>query len=254
LGEAVELLSGGLRLAGYLARPPATSAPGGGRHGLIVCHGFPTDPGGAAVAGGTNPGMADRVAAERGWVVLTFNFRGTGASQGDFSMAGWLEDVANAVDFVLAIEGVEAVWSAGFGVGASLCICEAAADERIRGVAAFGAAADFGDWASDPRRFVTQARMVGVIHGADFPSDLYAWARELREIRPLSAVAKIPPRPLLLVHGADDTEVPLIDARSLADAASPTAELRILPAADHRLRHDPRVIAILLGWLDRQTG
>jgi putative redox protein len=65
-------------------------------------------------------------------------------------------------------------------------------------------------------------------------------------------IGKIPPRPLLLVHGANDDVVPILDARALADTADEGVELRILAAAEHRLRHDPRAIAILLGWLDRQ--
>lgn len=254
MGEPVELSSGGFTLAGHLARPPATSAPGGGRYGLVLTHGFPTDPRAATVAGGTNPQLADRLASERGWVVLTFNFRGTGASEGDFSIAGWLADLQAAIERLLAVDGVEAVWLAGFSVGGSLCICAAAEDERVRGVATFGARADFGDWAADARRSINLARTVGVIRTAGFPPDVMAWTRELREIRPLSVVAKIPPRPLLLVHGAEDAEVPLVDARALADAAGPTVELRILPAADHRLRHDPRALAMLVGWLDRQPA
>jgi hypothetical protein len=43
--------------------------------------------------------------------------------------------------------------------------------------------------------------------------------------------------------------------RRVTPASSPkltgTAELCLLPGAGHRLRHDPRAIAILLGWLDR---
>ena len=34
--------------------------------------------------------QARKIAAEAGWVVLTFNFRGTGTSEGDFSLDGWL--------------------------------------------------------------------------------------------------------------------------------------------------------------------
>jgi putative redox protein len=91
-----------------------------------------------------------------------------------------------------------------------------------------------------------------VVHRAGFPEDFEAWARELREIRPLSLIGKVPPRPLLLVHGADDDVVPMLDARALAEAAGGGVELRILPAAGHRLRHDPRAVALLLGWLERQ--
>jgi putative redox protein len=31
-----------------------------------------------------------------------------------------------------------------------------------------------------------------------------------------------------------------------------SADLRMIAGAGHHLRHDPRAIAILLGWLDRQ--
>jgi putative redox protein len=44
----------------------------------------------------------------------------------------------------------------------------------------------------------------------------------------------------------------VLDARALADAAEGELEMRIVAAAGHRLRNDPRAIAILIGWLDRQ--
>jgi putative redox protein len=92
-----------------------------------------------------------------------------------------------------------------------------------------------------------------VIRNKSFPTDVDAWIRELRETRPLSLVAKLAPRPLLLVQGGDDDVVPAIDARALADCHG-SAELRIIQSAGHRLRHDPRAIAVLLGWLERQAA
>jgi uncharacterized protein len=56
-----------------------------------------------------------------------------------------------------------------------------------------------------------------------------------------------------VLHGSDDPEVVADEARALADAARPSSELRVVYAAGHRLRHDPRAIAALLGWLDRQA-
>jgi putative redox protein len=44
------------------------------------------------------------------------------------------------------------------------------------------------------------------------------------------------------------------DARSLAEAAGSFVELRIVANGPHRLRHDPRAIAALLGWLDHQNA
>ncbi|HSH60797.1 MAG TPA: prolyl oligopeptidase family serine peptidase, partial [Acidimicrobiales bacterium] len=78
------------------------------------------------------------------------------------------------------------------------------------------------------------------------------WARELSEIRPAVLVSKVPPRPVLVVHGSEDDTVPVSDARALADATEGEAELRVITGAGHRLRHDPRAIAVLLGWLENQ--
>ena len=58
---------------------------------------------------------------------------------------------------------------------------------------------------------------------------------------------------MLVMHGEDDESVPVSDSRMLAEAHG-SAELRILPGAGHRLRHDPRAVSVLLGWLDRQRA
>ena len=65
-------------------------------------------------------------------------------------------------------------------------------------------------------------------------------------------VPDIPPRPLLLMHGSEDPTVPVSDARALADAADGQADLRVITGAGHRLRHDPRAVAALMGWMERQ--
>jgi putative redox protein len=192
------------------------------------------------------------LAADTGWVVLTVSFRGTGQSEGNFSLGGWLADLRAAVSTLQEMPGVDGVWLCGFAAGGALALCAAGEDTRVRGVATLSAPADFADRALDARRFVAQARAVGVIRDPKFPADLDSWARELREIRPLALIAKIPPRPILIIHGANDEVVPLLDARLLAEAAEGQVELRVLAGAAHRLRHDPRAIAILLGWLDRQ--
>src|SRR5271156_3137649 len=125
MGEAVVIASGGLSLAGYLARPAASAAKAPGRYGLVLSHGFPEGPQNAAVVGKTFPELADRLAQDAAWTVLTFSFRGTGESNGDFSLAGWLADLRAAVDHLLHEEEVEGVWLCGFSAGGALSICAA---------------------------------------------------------------------------------------------------------------------------------
>ena len=245
VGES--FVSSGLRISAHLARPTTLSRE---VPGVVLCHGFPTGIASAAATAASFPQLADRIAIDMGWMVLSFNFRGSGQSQGDFSLAGWLDDVHAAIDHLQTVDRVRSVWLAGFGTGGALCICAGALRPDVEGVAALGVPADFDDWADHPRRILEHARDLDLITSPGFPASQDAWSREFRTIRPSTAVADLADRPLLLVHGSDDEAVPHFDARVLGDAHG-RAELRIIAGAGHQLRHDPRAIAILLGWLDR---
>src|SRR5437879_11156214 len=140
--------SDGLRLASHLARPPGFARV----PGLVLCHGFPTGPRGGDSSASTYPELAERLARETGWAALTFNFRGTGASEGDFSLDGWLSDLRHAVTLMSERSDVGGVWLAGSSTGGSLSIILAADDERVRGVATLAAPAAFSDWALHPDR------------------------------------------------------------------------------------------------------
>lgn len=79
-----------------------------------------------------------------------------------------------------------------------------------------------------------------------------AWFAELAAIRPMEAAAKLAGRPLLVVEGTP-AGTATAGARSLAEAGGPKAELRIINGAGRRLRADPRAVATLIGWLERQS-
>ena len=97
------------------------------------------------------------------------------------------------------------------------------------------------------------AREIGAIRTPNFPTSFDEWSRELRRFRPVDAAKRFAPRPLLVMHGEDDESVPVADSRVLAESHS-SAELRVIAGAGHRLRHDPRAVAVLFGWLDRQRA
>ncbi len=241
--------SGGVEIAGHLARPRI--APGTYVPALVISHGFPHLKQGGKLSAKSFPELAERIATEMGWIVLVYTSRGCGESGGDFSLLGWRDDLLAAAGFLRQTDGVRGVWCAGFGTGGALALCAAAIDTEIRGVATIGAPADFDDWANHPRRLLQHARETGIIRSAAYPPSFDPWAREIREVRAVAAISELRPRPLLVMHGSDDEVVPVFDARVLADEHG-DADLRIIEGGGHQLRHDPRAIAVLLGWLDRQ--
>lgn len=246
--ETVSIESGDARLAGAFSRPPGVART----PSLVLCHGFPQRPGGASSVSATYPDLADRLTGLTAWSVLTFSFRGAGASTGDFSVGGWLADLDAAVGWLHDRPDVDGVWLAGSATGAALCIVHAAKDERVRGIATLAAPATIRHWVDNAAQFLEHARRMHLIHTPGYPADVIAWTREIADLDPLAAAAKIPPRPFLVIHGADDDVVPPESSAAIAEAAGPTAEHRILAGAGHFLRHDPRVLALLAGWMSRQ--
>lgn len=240
--------SDGIELEGELHAPLRAAEP---TPTLVLCHGYPDPTVGSVSAGLDLSELGSRIATTMYWRVFTFRFRGCGFSGGNFSLGGWRNDILAAVDHVASTVGTESVWLAGFGTGGGLCVSAAAQlPGRVEGVATMGAPAGFDDWASHTRRLLQHSRKLGVIRDRDYPATGDGWAEQLRSIRPVDDAAQIGSLPMLVVHGSDDESVPVFDARVLADAHG-SAELRIIAGAGHGLRYDPRVVAILLGWLDR---
>ena len=243
--------SGSIELAGHIARP--RSAAGTKVPGLVLAHGFPDVNQGGRLSARSFPELAERIATEMGWMAMVFTFRGCGDSDGNFSMHGWRDDMLAACAFLRAMPEVRDVWAGGFGSGGSMALCAAAIDTEIRGVAAMGAHADFDDWATHPRRLLEYARETTIISSRSFPSPFEPWARQIREVSAVGAIRSIAPRPVLILHGSEDAVVPVLESRVLAEAHG-SADLRIIDGGGHQLRHDPRAVAVLLGWLDRQRS
>jgi putative redox protein len=196
------------------------------------------------------PELADRIATEMGWTALALRFRGCGTSVGDFHLAGWIDDVHAGLEHLKSLSSSKRVWCCGFGTGGAVGLVASAQDPDVVGAAVAGSPADFDDWASRPERLLAHAHEVGVIRTAAYPTDFGSWKRELAEVRATRGAELFAPRPLLVLHGSEDDLVPQLDARMVAEAHG-GAELRVIQGAGHQLRHDPRALAILLGWLER---
>ncbi len=218
-------------------------------HVLVLVHGLPRLAGMGRQAAGLLPELAEHVATESGWLVATGTLSGVGASTGTFSATQWRADLARILDRVA--DGDERVSLAGFGFGGALALAVAAKDRRVRGVATFAAPAHLRAWAGSPEEIHRAVQVAGVVGDERELLEANRLFKDLLAIDPMKAIGKIPPRRLLIGHGTDDPEVPASDARDLVAAADGRAELRLIQGAGHQLRADPRMVATLLGWLDR---
>jgi pimeloyl-ACP methyl ester carboxylesterase len=217
---------------------------------VVVCHDLPRPKGTAADIALTFPALADRLTRESGWRVVTAALRGAGDSAGDFSPLGWLEDLTFLAEHEIPEASPRLL--IGFGFGGVLALHMAARDERVLGVACLGTPADLRALVPDPADLLEHCRRTGVVKTPGFPASADAWAKELSVLHPAEDAALLKGRPLLMIHGSDDPDVPVTAARALADAATGPSELHVVLGAGHWLRADPRVIAILVGWLARR--
>lgn len=121
-----------LRLAARLYRPAGAGDRG---PGIVFCHGF------GGTKEGTPPGLS-RILAERGYRVLTFDYRGFGQSEG---IAGRLvpieqvEDAVHAVEYLAQRPDVDpgrlGIYGTSFGGGIALMASHRAPRVRAAAVA-----------------------------------------------------------------------------------------------------------------------
>ena len=237
--------------AGDLWTYATATSPGAPVRGhVLLCHDLPRPQAAAADVALTYPALADRLARETGWQVVTAALRGAGESAGDFSALGWLDDLRFVAENEIGAESARV--AVGFGFGGVLALHLAAGDERVGGVACLGTPADVAELTGSTEAFLARCRRTGLMKTPGFPASPDAWAKELSVLHPAEDAALLKGRPLLLVHGSDDPDVPLAGARALADAATGPSELHVVLGGGHWLRADPRVLALLVGWLERR--
>lgn len=197
--------------------------------------------------------LAARLAGESGWVVAAVHPWEPGSpapaglrsrSRGSALLAdGPGARLSAAVRRLRASERPPLLLAVGFGLSGVLVVELAAEDPGVGGVGLFGTPAE-------PARFERLVDRDDAGRGAA-PGANRAASRALHGVDPVALLARVPPRPVLVVQGSEDPLVPLVDAHALVEAARGTAELSVIAGADHHLRQDPRAVAVLLGWLER---
>ncbi len=171
-----------------------------------------------------------------GYGVLLFDLRNHGESQGTITTLGYLEagDVRAAVDYLLSRPDVnpQRIGLLGMSMGGATVLRSAARIPEVRAVVAEAAYTSIEDNLAHGVRALTGL--------PPFPfAPLVAWFGELesgldiRLVRPIDDVGKIAPRPLLLIHGDQDTLVPLENGKALYEAAGEPKQLYIVTGAGH---------------------
>jgi uncharacterized protein len=198
---------------------------------------------------------------ERGFHVLAFDLRGQGGSGLSPVTMGYREwrDVVAAVR--LAHERVPgcSVGALAFSMGGAAAILAAADGAEVDALVTDSAYAN----ASDVVAHCT--RLWGHLPGWALvrPADWFLHRRlgfRLADVCPADGVGRIAPRPLLLIHGTDDSVVPVEHAHRLYDRASQPKELWLVPGANHvgayfvgRKEYLDRVSAFFEEWLRPAT-
>lgn len=222
----------GLDLTGYLTLPPGrdpTNLP------LVVLpHGGP--------ASRDTPGFDwwAQAVASRGYAVLQVNFRGSDGFGWSFTRAGFGEwgrkmqtDLSDGVRFLAGQGAIDPkrVCIVGASYGGYAALAGAAIDTGVYRCAASVAGL------SDLRRFVEWARMKNGVDAQRYWKRFMGGDEALTGVSPISHIERIT-IPVLLIHGQDDTVVPLEQSRIMAEAlqkAGKPVELLVQKGGDHWL-------------------
>ena len=201
--------------------------------------------------------LAERFCSQ-GFVVLIFNFRGTGESEGNFDILGWTRDLEAAIDYLCRLDVVDKsrLSVMGFSGGALATVYCAAKDKRISSVVACACPARFFDISEFSRveEFLEHCRQVGIIRDGNFPPSADEWAGGFEVVSPLKWIHKIAPRPILIIHGDSDQTVDPSHAWELYHRAGKPKDIAIIAGGEHKLRLSEPAMSAALSWLKKVNG
>jgi pimeloyl-ACP methyl ester carboxylesterase len=227
--------------------------PAGGL-AIVVAHGFTGDldrPHVRRVAG----------ALARYAAVVTFSFRGHGASGGRSTVGDReVDDLAAAVAWAREL-GHSRVATVGFSMGGSVVLRHAARHHEVAQPDAVVAVSSPARWfyrGTAPMRRLhwlvlrPTGRLVGR-YGMRTRIDHRPW--DPVPASPTESVPLIAPTPLLIVHGDRDGYFPLDHPRMLADAAPDHAELWLEPGMGHAEHASDDALLTRIGaWVVSRAG
>jgi pimeloyl-ACP methyl ester carboxylesterase len=282
--QKITFKSDGLKLAGIVDTPPDLK-PGERRPAFIALHGF------GGNKDGQGQIVVAKQFNEWGYVTLRIDFRGCGESEGERGRIICLDQVAdtrNAISYMAARSEVDPrrIALVGSSFGAAVAVFTGGADQRVAAVISCGG------WGDGERKFRGQhptpeawAKFTNMLEEGkrhrertgkslmvprydivpipeklrrnmsagsimEFPAET---AQSMNDFRADDQVGNISPRPLLLLHSANDSVTPTYESIEMFKRAKQPAELHLLSDVDHFTfnEENPRLTRIVADWLER---
>ena len=206
-------------------------------------------PGYASDMAGAKATAVARFAQQRGLASIRFDYSGTGLSGGDFedgTLAAWLDEALAVIDRLT--EGPVILLGSSMGGWIALHLA-LRRPGRIAALVGIAAAPDFTEWGfteSHKRTLAKEGRLElpNPYDPAPHVTTRAFWESG-QQLRLLDAPIGIG-CPVRLVHGSEDSEVPLaIACRLMQQLRSGDVQLQILKGGGHRLSEPHEIDAIL---------
>ncbi|MGB5080299.1 MAG: alpha/beta fold hydrolase [Burkholderiales bacterium] len=281
--ERVSFASDGLELAGVLHLPDSRAAEER-RAAFLVLHGFGSN---KDAGGGT---VVAKMLAGLGYAALRFDFRGCGESEGERGRVICREqvrDTRNALSHLATRAEIEPkrIGVVGQSFGAAVAVYAAGVDRRI------AACISSGGWGNGAKKFRRQHASPSAWR--KFCAMLKEGKRRKRSGRPMTVsrydivpipprlrgnlapgsimefpfevvetmmafnanevVGRIAPRPLLLLHSANDSVTPTEQSVELFERAGKPTDLHLIADVDHFMfsEQNALVVNLVRDWLDK---
>jgi dipeptidyl aminopeptidase/acylaminoacyl peptidase len=277
-------MSDGLKLSGILHLPEGAT-PGKKYPAFMVLHGFGSNKESQSSA------EPCRLFQSWGYAMLRFDMRGCGDSEGERANLICLEqvrDTSAALTFLQSHPSIDPdrIGCMGSSFGGAVTVYTAGVDKRVK------AAISAGGWGHGEKKFrgqhptpeawkkFTDMLAAGKKHRAETGKSLMVPRYDIVPIPPHlrnnvnstshqlmtaetaqsmfdfmanDVVGNIAPRPLLLLHPAQDSVTPTDQSIGLFEHSKQPTELHLISDADHFLmgENNPRVVRILKDWLDK---
>ena len=281
--ERVHWSSGQLKISGVVEFPDGMKR-GERRAALLVLHGFGSNKDSPMVR------TVTRMFTSLGYLALRFDMRGCGESEGERGRVickEQVEDTSNALSFLAGRPDVDPkrIGVVGQSFGAAVAVYAAGVDRRV------AACISSGGWGDGAKKFRRQHASPGA--WKKFTAMMREGKRRKRAGKPMSVprydivpipprlrgnlapgsimefpfevvetmyafnanevVGRIAPRPLLLLHSANDSVTPTEQSVELFERAGKPTDLHLIADVDHFMfaEGNTLVVNLVRNWLDK---